>query len=275
MFMHLTNYAINKVSDKFEKNTGGDNDDCGHKRSLTFAMRYIEACGFDSKQVLHNMKEVIIKCLCAAQPMLAHTYRSCQPDDLDNSMCFEILGFDLFLDDKLKPWILEVNHAPSFSTDSPLDFKIKKALIHETIRLLMLSNQRKNKYKKLKAQEFQKRQLKGKVLYSREEKQKLREKAERKREKAEHKLLSNAENNNFELIFPSEEFKPAEFQKFIVAAKEIYDDKTGNTTREQREQRESITSTAAETLDSNAKQKLNSLSAVKGKPAIIKPNERL
>jgi tubulin polyglutamylase TTLL6/13 len=54
-------------------------------------------------------------------------------------MCFEILGFDIFLDEKLKPWILEVNHAPSFTTDSPLDFKIKKSLISDTIKLLNLS----------------------------------------------------------------------------------------------------------------------------------------
>lgn len=137
--MHLTNYAINKFSDKFEKNSGGDKDEVGHKRSMTFAMRYIDEQGFDSKEVLKNIKDVIIKCLCAVQPMLAHTYRSCQPDDVENSMCFEILGFDIFLDDKLKSWILEVNHAPSFTTDSPLDFKIKKGLITETIKLLNLS----------------------------------------------------------------------------------------------------------------------------------------
>lgn len=71
--------------------------------------------------------------------MLSHTYRSCQPDDLENSMCFEILGFDVMIDSKLKPWILEVNHTPSFTTDSPLDFKIKKNLIHDTIKLLNLS----------------------------------------------------------------------------------------------------------------------------------------
>ncbi|MFN9898751.1 MAG: hypothetical protein ACK55Z_08165 [bacterium] len=80
--------------------------------------------------------------------MLAHTYRSCQPDDVENSMCFEILGFDVFLDEKLKPWILEVNHAPSFTTDSPLDFKIKKCLITDTLRLLNLSQQKKLKYKR-------------------------------------------------------------------------------------------------------------------------------
>ena len=63
-------------------------------------------------------------------------------------MCFEILGFDIFLDDKLKPWILEVNHSPSFSTDSPLDFKVKKNLVADTIALLNLSYFKKMKYKK-------------------------------------------------------------------------------------------------------------------------------
>ena len=50
-----------------------------------------------------------------------------------NSMCFEILGFDILIDEKLKPWLIEINHTPSFSTDTPLDFKIKKDLIADTI----------------------------------------------------------------------------------------------------------------------------------------------
>ena len=62
-------------------------------------------------------------------------------------MCFELLGFDIFLDEQLKPWILEVNHAPSFSTDSPLDFKVKKNLIADSMRLLNLSYAKKLKYK--------------------------------------------------------------------------------------------------------------------------------
>ena len=65
LFMHLTNYAINKFSDKFEKNTGSDKDDAGHKRSLTFAMKYIEEKGYDSKTVLYNIKAVIIKTMCS------------------------------------------------------------------------------------------------------------------------------------------------------------------------------------------------------------------
>ena len=43
-------------------------------------------------------------------------------------MCFEILGFDIILDDKGKPYLLEVNQAPSFATDSPLDYEVKRGL---------------------------------------------------------------------------------------------------------------------------------------------------
>jgi tubulin polyglutamylase TTLL6/13 len=49
-------------------------------------------------------------------------------------MCFEILGFDILITDKcniiliiikVKPILLEVNHTPSFTTDTPLDTYIK------------------------------------------------------------------------------------------------------------------------------------------------------
>ena len=77
-------------------------------------------------------------------------------------MCFEILGFDIFLDESLKPWIIEVNHAPSFICDTPLDTKIKRGLLVDVIKLLNLSYTKKQKFKREKANEFQKRALKGK-----------------------------------------------------------------------------------------------------------------
>lgn len=51
-------------------------------------------------------------------------------------MCFEILGLDVIIDHKLKPWLLEVNHTPSFTTDTPFDQKIKFNLIRDTIVLM-------------------------------------------------------------------------------------------------------------------------------------------
>ena len=61
-------------------------------------------------------------------------------------MCFQILGFDVMIDNHFKPWLIEVNHAPSLATDSAFDLKIKRKLVEDTIRILNLSLKRKYNY---------------------------------------------------------------------------------------------------------------------------------
>jgi tubulin polyglutamylase TTLL6/13 len=41
-------------------------------------------------------------------------------------MCFELLGFDVLVDKSGKPWLLEINHSPSFETDTAVDKRVKK-----------------------------------------------------------------------------------------------------------------------------------------------------
>ncbi len=50
--------------------------------------------------------------------------------------CFEVYGFDIMLDEKLKPWLLEVNVCPSLSSSSPLDKQIKTMLLSDTFHLV-------------------------------------------------------------------------------------------------------------------------------------------
>eukprot|EP01034_Spumella_vulgaris_P030345 gene30346-37546_t len=52
------------------------------------------------------------------------------------SRCFEVLGFDIMLDSNYKPWLIEVNHLPSFGTDSPLDKDIKERLMEQVFSIL-------------------------------------------------------------------------------------------------------------------------------------------
>jgi len=65
---------------------------------------------------------------------------------VENQMVFEILGFDVLLDKNCKPFILEVNHSPSFKTDTGLDYKLKKELIMTTMYLLNINGWWKSMY---------------------------------------------------------------------------------------------------------------------------------
>jgi tubulin polyglutamylase TTLL4 len=52
------------------------------------------------------------------------------------STCFEVYGFDILIDSKLKPWLLEVNVSPSLSSSSPMDKQIKTLLLSDSLYLV-------------------------------------------------------------------------------------------------------------------------------------------
>jgi tubulin polyglutamylase TTLL4 len=82
---------------------------------------------------MHRIKDVIIKTLISVEPHVVSTASRCTKH---RNVCFELYGFDILLDSKLKPWLLEVNISPSLSSSSPLDKKIKTVLICDTLNLV-------------------------------------------------------------------------------------------------------------------------------------------
>ena len=122
--MHLTNYAINKLSKEYWV----DWADCPtHKRSLQDIWRNLyanfEASWVDS--LLQSIDGIIIKTIISALSKLKWCYSRFVREEVSDSICFEVLGFEILVDKQLKPWLIEVNHAPSFATETQFDLDLK------------------------------------------------------------------------------------------------------------------------------------------------------
>jgi tubulin polyglutamylase TTLL6/13 len=212
--MHLTNYAINKNNPKFEFNQNEQDDFTGHKRSLSTFFKHMEATGVDTKALWENMSDIILKTVCIVQPLLAHLYRSSQANDATNSICFQILGFDIFLDHKLRPHLLEVNHTPSFTTDTPLDSSIKKAIIGDALRLLGLRENNRNDY-------LANHQAHFLNLATKKPKEIRSLRVELKEKCNLHKLeIEGLFKGGYSKLYPKD--SPGMYEEFMIAARDIW-----------------------------------------------------
>ncbi|CAH1407877.1 unnamed protein product [Nezara viridula] len=133
MYMHLTNYSVNK----FSRTYIADPEE-GSKRKLSTLNDYLRRQFHDVNKLWDDIDDVIIKTVLLALPTLQHNYKAAFPSHRNRQACFEVLGFDLILDNTLKPYLLEVNHSPSFHTDAPIDREVKEALIIDTFKILNL-----------------------------------------------------------------------------------------------------------------------------------------
>ncbi|XP_072763797.1 tubulin polyglutamylase TTLL5-like isoform X1 [Anoplolepis gracilipes] len=131
--MHLCNYSINKFHVDYVKSEDPDAENVGHKWTLSALLRHLRSMGQDTESLMQRIEDIIIKSILATASGIVSGLKQFvkHPDT-----CFELFGFDILIDDTLKPWLLEVNLTPSLGCDSPLDVRLKSALIADLFTLV-------------------------------------------------------------------------------------------------------------------------------------------
>ncbi|XP_061232623.1 tubulin polyglutamylase TTLL13 isoform X2 [Neopsephotus bourkii] len=231
--MHLTNYAINKRNENFVQH-----DTMGSKRKLSTLNAWMAENSYNTAKLWEDVDDIIIKTLLSAHPVLKHNYQSCFPSHTSGSACFEILGFDILLDRKLKPWLLEVNHSPSFSTDSRLDREVKDALLCDTINLINV-----NACNRRKVVEEDKQRVKERLLQSHQASRPSRREELQSRQEAwlhQAQLYEDAHLGGYRRIYPGHGTE--RYERFFKHCGSLFQETASSKAREQcaRQQLEEI-----------------------------------
>ena len=121
MMIHLTNVAIQKDGKEYNESHGG-------KWSVKNLKFYLETT---------RGKDLTEKCFEGIRNIVYISLKSVQSVIINDKHCFEIYGFDVLLDDFLKPWLIEINASPSLSCSTETDRILKLGLIADAFQIVV------------------------------------------------------------------------------------------------------------------------------------------
>ncbi|CAL6390426.1 unnamed protein product [Bathycoccus prasinos] len=124
-FVHLTNHSVQKKGDNYNASV------CDLKWPLHKLRRHIRAT-FDARAEEMCFKEIerMIKLSCDAV----------KSSMIRDERCFELYGYDVMLDEHLKPWLIEVNASPSMTADSVSDKELKTRVFEDVLNCVDFEN---------------------------------------------------------------------------------------------------------------------------------------
>ena len=95
--VHLSNYSINKSSEKFNVQS--------HRWKLSDLWKYLKNNGVDVDEVWKKIEELCIKSVA----LCLEKIREMSEDKLaSHYTSFKLMSVDIMLDEEVKPWLLEV-----------------------------------------------------------------------------------------------------------------------------------------------------------------------
>ena len=131
--MHLCNYSINKYHSDYTTSDNVEDDDRGHKWSLSALLKHLRSNDINTANLMKSIEDIIIKSIISVEFPVNSACKMFVPY---RNNCFEVYGFDILVDSDLKPWLLEVNMSPSLHIDSPIDMKIKTSMLCDLFTLV-------------------------------------------------------------------------------------------------------------------------------------------
>ena len=133
-YMFLTNTAINKNNRRYG-NPKNDTDNTANIWNLKTYENELKQKNIDYNSIRQKIKDIIIKSIISVQEELLTENEKI---GLYDRNVFCILGFDILINDKYEPVLLEINNRPNLSVRNQVDTKVKANLFVDTLNIVGL-----------------------------------------------------------------------------------------------------------------------------------------
>ena len=141
-FMHLTNYSINKHNkDAFSTepaHASEGNNSIPSKWHISKLMAHLKNDGKNTEALWKSIEDMVIKSFLSIEDKVVQACHRNVPHALN---CFELFGFDVLIDEEMRPWLLEVNLSPSLACDADIDLDIKSNVLSDLFNLVHIRPQ--------------------------------------------------------------------------------------------------------------------------------------
>ena len=81
-------------------------------------------------------QEKVLECFTKIHQIFLKSLLAVQKSMIYDKHCFELYGYDVLIDSNLKPWLLEVNAAPSMTANTQNDFELKCNLLDDVFTII-------------------------------------------------------------------------------------------------------------------------------------------
>jgi tubulin polyglutamylase TTLL1 len=121
MYVHLTNVSVQKHGMDYNSQHGG-------KLGINNLKLYLEGTRgrVVTKRLFKDIQWLVIHSLKAVTSVMSN-----------DRHCFECYGYDIIIDDSLKPWLIEVNASPSMTATTVNDRILKYKLIDNLLSVVL------------------------------------------------------------------------------------------------------------------------------------------
>jgi tubulin polyglutamylase TTLL1 len=82
-------------------------------------------------------KDVTTKLFDGIKWLVIHSLKAVAPLMVSDRHCYECYGYDIIIDEALKPWLIEVNASPSLTSTTVNDRILKYKLINDIISIVL------------------------------------------------------------------------------------------------------------------------------------------